>query len=148
MQERIIEIIVFILSEIKFKNKSLNDMNLSLLENMGFSKSEINAAFSWLFDRLYLLEKSKKSDNKKNTFRILHNIERYIFSPQVYGYLLQLRELELIDDVDLESIIDILMSSSQSVDIDEINSFIASIILKREIDGFSGSSSYENETIN
>lgn len=148
MQERIIEIIVFILSEIKFKNKSLNDVSLTMLENMGFSKSEVNAAFSWLFDRLYLLEKNKISGDKRNTFRILHNIEKYIFSPQAYGYLLQLRELEIIDDIDLESIIDVLMSSTQSVDIDEINSFISSIILKREINGFSGLSSYENETIN
>lgn len=148
MQEKIIEIIVFILSEIKFRNKTLNDINLTTLENMGFSKSEINAAFSWLFDRLYLLEKNKNNNDIKNTFRILHNIEKYIFSPQAYGYLLQLRELDLIDDKDMESIIDILMSSSQSIDVDEITSFIASIILKRELNWFGSFNSYENETIN
>ncbi|RCK72054.1 MAG: hypothetical protein IGBAC_0646 [Ignavibacteriae bacterium] len=148
MQERIVEIIVFILSEIKFNNKELKDVNLSALEKMGFSKSELNAAFSWLSDRLYLLEKYKENKASQKTFRILHDIEKYIFSPQAYGYLLQLKELDIIDEVDMEYIIDILMRTSQSVDISEINSLIASIVLQRAGNYFGNLNSYENESVN
>ncbi len=145
MQERIVEIIVFILSEIKLNNKQLNDVNLNALEKMGFSKSELNAAISWLFDRLYLLEKEKKD---RKSFRILHDVERYIFSPQAYGYLLQLSELDIIDENDMEYIIDILIRTSQTVDITEINSLIASIVLQRTGNYFGNLNPYENETVN
>ena len=148
MQEKIIEIIIYILREVKFNNKNLNDVNLNALEFMGFSNSEINAAYSWIFDRLHLIEKKKNHNKNRIAFRVLHDIEKYIFSPQAYGYLLQLRELDLIDENDMEYIIEILMRTSQSVDISEINSLIASVILNRESGSSGAISPYENESIN
>ena len=45
MQERIVEIILFLVSELK-SNKQLNDVDVSLLTENGYTQSEISTAFS------------------------------------------------------------------------------------------------------
>ncbi len=150
MQERIIEIIVYLLNEIKTTQKSLQEIDLQKLEKLGFTTSEMNAAFSWLFDRLYLTEMNLnvKSSEKKNSHRILHDVEKLMILPEAYGYLLQLRELEILSDLEMEFIIErIMINYSHPVDLKEMIAITASIIFQKDENVF-GNSSYENETIN
>ncbi len=49
-RERIIEIIFFLLNEIR-DNTPLTDIDLKPLSTRGFSETEISTAFSWLIDR-------------------------------------------------------------------------------------------------
>ena len=54
MYERIVEIITFVLSELK-QNKKLSEIDLNVLQDRGYSSSEISTAFSWLVDKLELI---------------------------------------------------------------------------------------------
>ncbi len=51
MQERIVEIILFLVNELR-SNKRLSDVDVSSLTRDGYTQSEISSAFSWLFERL------------------------------------------------------------------------------------------------
>ncbi|MDI6802518.1 MAG: DUF494 family protein [Bacteroidota bacterium] len=150
MQDRIIEIIVYVLNEIKTTQKSLQEIDVQKLEKLGFTTSEMNAAFSWLFDRLYLAEMNLnfKPSEKTNSHRILHDVEKLIIMPEAYGYLLQLRELEIVSNIEMEFIIErIMINYSHSVDLREMIAITASIIFQKD-EHVLGSSSYDNETIN
>jgi uncharacterized protein Smg (DUF494 family) len=50
--------------------------------------------------------------------------------PEAYGYLIQLRELGLLGDMDIEVIIDkIMLSGYNSINLDDIKMFIAGYLL-------------------
>lgn len=150
MQERIIEIIVYVLNEIKATQKSLQDIDVQQLEKLGFTNSEMNAAFSWLFDRLYLSEMNFNltQSEKSKSHRILHEVEKLIIMPEAYGYLLQLRELDIVTDIEMEFIIErIMINYTHPVDLREMIAITASIIFQKD-EHILGSSSYDNEIIN
>ncbi len=114
LYEKIIEIIVFLLSELK-NNKQLTEVDMHKLENLGYTQNEINTAFSWVYSKIYAGEKifvEKQKEN--NSQRFLHDLEQNIISPEAYGYLIQLKELGLINNMDIDLIIDKIMVSSYS----------------------------------
>lgn len=149
MQERILELIVHILNEIKTRKATLTDINVKNLEEMGFSNSELNAAFSWLFDRMYMFNKICSHKEVQKSFRLLHEIEKLAITPEAYGYLIQLRELEIIDDKDFELIIDrVMLNYSQTVELEEMISIVAYIIFQQDKNIYGSQASYENELIN
>ena len=62
--------------------------------------------------------------------RFLHETEQNIVSAEAYGYLVQLKELGLINNMDIDLIIDKIMISSYSlVSKEEMKSIIASYLL-------------------
>lgn len=133
LYEKIIEIIVFLLSELK-NNKQLADVDMENLANLGYTQNEINTAFSWVYSKIYAGEKiflDEKSDTRSQRF--LHDTEQNIISPEAYGYLVQLKELGLINNMDIDLIIDkIMVSSYSSISKDEMKSIIASYLLDIE----------------
>ena len=56
LYEKIIEIIVFLLSELK-NNKQLAEVDMDNLANLGYTQNEINTAFSWVYSKIYAGEK-------------------------------------------------------------------------------------------
>lgn len=133
LYEKIIEIIVFLLSELK-NNKPLADVDIDNLAKLGYTQNEINTAFSWVYSKIYAGEKiflDDKSDSKSQRF--LHDTEQFIISPEAYGYLIQLKELSLINNMDIDLIIDkIMVSSYNFISLDEMKSIIASYLLDIE----------------
>ncbi len=67
MQERIVEIILFLVSELK-SNKQLNDVDVSLLTESGYTQTEISTAFSWLFERMSLGQELVAKDQRHQPF--------------------------------------------------------------------------------
>jgi uncharacterized protein Smg (DUF494 family) len=130
LYEKIIEIIVFLLSELK-NNKQLTEVDMHKLENLGYTQNEINTAFSWVYSKIYAGEKifvEKQKEN--NSQRFLHDLEQNIISPDAYGYLIQLKELGLINNMDIDLIIDkIMVSSYNKVDEPEMKLIIANYLL-------------------
>jgi len=51
MQERIVEIILFLINEMR-SDKKLGDVDVNALTREGYTHSEISTAFSWLFDKI------------------------------------------------------------------------------------------------
>ncbi len=130
LYEKIIEIIVYLLSEMK-NNKQLADVDMDKLENLGYTQNEINTAFSWVYTKIYAGEKifiDKNSDTRSQRF--LHDVEQNVISAEAYGYLVQLKELGLINNMDIDLIIDkIMVSSYNSVSQEDMKAIIASYLL-------------------
>lgn len=116
MKGRVIEIVVYLMRQIKEKEQGLGQLDKLTgdLKSQGYTEQEINAAFYWLLEKLRLqlskLVSSHKGPPKKSS-RILHNTENILFSRTGYGYLIQLYQLGLIDDEQREQIIQRAMTS-------------------------------------
>jgi len=106
MFERIIEIIAYVISEVK-RNKSLNEIDVNELENRGYTSSEISTAFSWLVDRMEFAEHLFISDStESNSFRILHPYEQELFSKESWGEIIGYHSLGIISNIHIEALID------------------------------------------
>ena len=133
MQEKIIEIIVYILSEIK-NRKQISDIDLKKLAKIGYTESEINTAFAWIYSRINQGEnifKGKERSTKSKRF--FHEIEKDILTTDAMGYLITLFELGILSDTDEELLLDkIFYSGFEIIDKAELKFLIASIILGLE----------------
>jgi uncharacterized protein Smg (DUF494 family) len=133
MHDKVIEIIVYILSEIK-EIKQLSEIDVNSLSDKGYSDSEINTAFAWIFSKLDEGELIFKDESENvKSHRIFNTVENKIFSVDAKGYLLLLRELGLMNELDIDLVIErVLLSGFQKIDIIDLKKFIASFILNSE----------------
>ena len=151
LYEKVLEIIVFLLAELKM-NKQLSDVDLNQLEKLGYTQNEINTAFSWIYSKIYTGDKIIADEDKiANSSRFLHEVEQNVITPEAYGYLIQLKELGLLNNLDIDLIIDKLMVTSYNkVEINEMKFMIASYLL--DIDDMNNTNSRMminiNDTIN
>ena len=130
MKEKVVEILVLIMSEIQ-GNKRISDIDMQALQNKGYTTSEINAAISWLYDNIHLREPEHgiPTGTRSGSRRIFHSAEKSILSTESQGYLMQLQEIGLIDDRDLEMIIDrAMMSGYDKITVDELRDIVASVL--------------------
>lgn len=130
LYEKIIEIIVYLLSELK-NNKQLAEIDVDKLSTLGYTENEINTAFSWVYSKIYAGEKIFADDSKDTkSQRFLHDVEQNVIEPEAYGYLIQLKELGLINNMDVDLIIDrIMVSSFTNVELEDMKMMIASYLL-------------------
>ena len=131
MQERIVEILMYVLSEARKTNKQIGEIDVSALERQGYSQTEISLAFSWLFDRLSVgIENSPIVPEEHSTsFRVLHHAEKYAITPEAFGYLIQLRELNIISDAEFEIVIErSLLTGFERLEISAIQAIVASVL--------------------
>ncbi len=141
MQEKIVEIIVYIIREMR-DNKQLGDINLNELADYGYTESEISTALSWVIDRISMGENIFLGDKSQIKFshRIFHEAEKMVISADGQGYLMLLREIGVVDDMDLEVVIEkIMMSGFQQADLQNIKSVVASVVFDRDEGGSPGS---------
>ncbi len=133
MQERIVEIILFLVNELR-SNKRLNDVDVSLLTRDGYTQSEISSAFSWLFERISAGKSVTDITSGDGTsHRILNDAEKMVFESQAYGYLIQCQQLGLLNNIDVETIIErIMMAGFTAVGLPEIKSFVAGYLFDIE----------------
>ena len=130
MQERIVEIIVYLIHEMR-EDKRLGEIDLRALSERGYTQNEISTAFSWLFDKINLGDSILPEGTRTlpHSHRVLHETERSVITPEAYGYLLELRELGLLDDMDIEQTIDrIMMAGFVTVAIADMKSVVAAVI--------------------
>jgi Protein of unknown function (DUF494). len=129
MHERIVEIILFLVNELK-SNKQLSEVDVSLLSQNGYTQSEISTAFSWLFERMSVGEPvfspGKPADS---SHRMLNEAEKLVIQPEAFGYLLQCHQLGLLTNSDIEIIAERIMAAGfSSVGINEMKSFVAGFL--------------------
>jgi uncharacterized protein Smg (DUF494 family) len=134
MQERIVEIILFLVNELK-SNKQLSEVDVSLLTENGYTQSEISTAFSWLFERLSVGQQVLAPEsNARDSFRILHDAEKMVITPEAYGYMMQCRQLGLLTNANVETIIERIMAAGfSSVGVPEMKTFIAGMLVDGDI---------------
>ncbi len=132
MQERLIEVIMYLLKE--FNNKRTNEDYHSLSQELsakGYSNVEINFALNWIFNNLAQKQgqASQEIEYSSRANRLLHQLEKIILTPEAYGYLLQMHQLGLLNDAEFEEVIDgALLDASPVVDIDDIKRLAALVI--------------------
>jgi uncharacterized protein Smg (DUF494 family) len=134
MQERIIEIIVYLVNEMR-NNRSLGEIDVKVLEEGGYTQAEISSAFSWLFDRLAVSDQILPHVERQieRSYRILHEVEKMVITPEAQGYLIQLRELGLLNDAMLETIIDrAMMSGYTEIGLNETRVIVASLVFEKD----------------
>ncbi|KAA3613593.1 MAG: DUF494 family protein [Calditrichaeota bacterium] len=135
MQERIIEIIVYLLEEFQQTptNENYTDLSKELISR-GYTESEINFAFSWIFNHLQKSGEDQLEFNyAPDSIRVLHDLEKLVIAPEAYGYLLQLLHLGMIKEVDMEDVIERALSiGSTHISLEDIKSMAASVIFNPE----------------
>ena len=139
MYEKIVEILIYVLNEVRRTNKPLGEIDVSVLQKKGYTEAEITTAFSWLFDRLRSMPEPGRlpESNPSESFRVLHAAEQYVISADAFGYLLQLRELGLMTASQLEMVIDrAMMSGFEHLSVADIQDVVASVLF--ETDGSRG----------
>lgn len=134
MQERIVEILVYLIGELR-NNIPLADIDLSVLSRKGYSTTEISTAFNWLFEKISDGENiiTETGTASPHSHRMLHDAERAIIQAEAYGFLIQLRELGLISENEIEVIIDrAMMSGYATVDLAEVKSMVAQLMAEND----------------
>jgi uncharacterized protein Smg (DUF494 family) len=133
MQERIVEIILYLVSELR-SNKRLSDVDVSSLTRDGYTQSEISSAFSWLFERLTLGKSiTDVTSGAITSHRMLNNTEKMVIELQAYGYLIQCQQLGLLNNIDVETIIErIMMAGFTTIGLPEMKSFVAGYLFDME----------------
>jgi len=135
MNNKTIEIIIHLLGHLKdhdFDIKNLKKFSENLIFR-GYNENEVAEAFGWLFDKLNLLtaKTTEISEQHEKSVRILNEYERMKITPEVYGYLLRLRNLSIIDAVQMEKIIDYCMLlGSHKVDESDINEIMTTVLFE------------------
>ncbi|HYF02437.1 MAG TPA: DUF494 family protein [Patescibacteria group bacterium] len=139
MFERIIEIIIYVISELRQETK-IQDINLLKLQEMGYSQSEISAAFSWLADRVEMSAQMpnfmKPTDEKpsQDSFRILHLAERELFSKEAWGEILEMEQIGLLNSTHIEEIIErCAMAGYKVTDVTEVRNMAAQLLFHAQM---------------
>jgi uncharacterized protein Smg (DUF494 family) len=146
MKDRVVEILIYIMSEIQ-DHKRLHEIDLSDLKEKGYTQTEISAAFSWLYDNVGAGEStlSRAATPLSGSRRVFHEAEKETLSTEAQGYLIQLRELGLLDDRDLEQVIErAMLAGYQKLSRDEIHDMVSAVLFGREGGGGSPSRSMLN----
>lgn len=134
MQERILELIMFLMEEINTGSDSIFEIDSITheLKQKGFSEYEIGIALSWIFEQETESNFRKESiDN--DAFRILNSVEKYQLKPDVYGYLINLKQLKIINNTDLENIIQQLFQLDHSnIDLELTKHLVANMVVQLE----------------
>lgn len=140
MYERIVDIIVFVVSELKH-NKPINEIDVSELEKKGYTRTEISTAVSWIVDRFELPDKFLKTEEyiNKDSFRVLHDGEKDLFTTEALGEMLQLYSLGLLSNEHIEMMIEQTLTYGYSqIDSYHLKMFVAGIMFNSQTSNFPG----------
>ncbi len=134
MYEKVIEIIVYLMNEIR-QNKRLGEIDLSALTQSGYTETEINTALSWLLDKLSPSEAqgSDATSASPHSYRVFHEAEKMSLSVEAQGYLIQLRAFDLLSDADFELVIDrVIRAGFLRAGLPEVKSIVASVMFNSD----------------
>jgi uncharacterized protein Smg (DUF494 family) len=137
MDERLVEIIIAIVDRLVDRqptSRTVDGLTRALIAD-GYSVGEINTAFMWLYhtvDESFFDEGAVLGTcAKKYSLRMLNEFEKSLISPQAYGYILQLSQLGLLDDLQIEELIErAIYTCVDIVEVNDVKRIVPSIILE------------------
>lgn len=111
MQDRILEIVVYLMNRLTEHPGSMGNIDemSADLRSMGFTDNEISSAYNWLLRHLEDYPDSFAFEGgapNSRAVRVLSENERRLIAPEAFGYLLQLRQLDLLTIEQMEMILD------------------------------------------
>jgi uncharacterized protein Smg (DUF494 family) len=133
MKEKVVEILVFLMNEMR-DDRPLAEIDLAELRERGYTQSEISTAFSWLHDHFGESAGTVRrlSHPDAASRRMLHEAEKLMLSVEAQGLLIHLTELGVLDDHALETVIErAMMSGYERLSVRDLEGIVASVILGR-----------------
>ncbi len=144
MDPRIIDILILIAQHVHGPHPDFTeyepgrfDSNLDIesvvtsLQEEGYSQGEIDSAVNWFFEQ----EQARPHFvGKQSTvppvigFRLLHPTEQLHISAEAHGFLLQIRQLGIIDDLAVEEVIEHALMTGWPVDLPLMKAVTSSYI--------------------
>jgi uncharacterized protein Smg (DUF494 family) len=138
MKERVVEILVFLMTELR-DDKQLHDIDLAPLRDRGYTTSEISAAFSWLYETM------GAGGAESTSLARAARGSRSVLSLEAQGYIIQLVELGLLDDRDMETVIERAIGTGYAgLSVQEVKEIVAAVLSSRERPGSAGGHSMLN----
>jgi uncharacterized protein Smg (DUF494 family) len=132
MQERIIEIIVYLLNELQQERNKKDQVDLTReLLVKGYTDVEVSLAFSWIFEYLKNRPQERHDIDHEYSDQLEDHpdFERLIISPDAYGFLLQLIQLGVIKENDIEMFIERAVAfGKDDISVDDLKSIVATIL--------------------
>jgi Smg protein len=148
MPERIIEIIVYAMRRFQDDKKSSEKLDLtSELTSKGYTESEINLSFSWIYDHLKKSSADKRSLLDADLIEDIdfNNNENPILSDEAYGYLIQMIQLGILSEYQVDQILEkALISGDEYINTEKVKSFVVNILFDSEKFNSAFSSFYFN----
>ncbi len=143
MPQKVVGLVMLLMREIREHRLKLDEIDLFSedLLGQGYTETEINAAFSWVFSRLDGIEPAEvlfQADANRRSFRVLHPIETAVLRPEAYGQLLEMYALKMLNLEDVERIIERAMSFGGPLGAEEIRLMVHTILFE---EGNSGNTS-------
>jgi uncharacterized protein Smg (DUF494 family) len=107
MYDRIIEILIFVLSELT-NNKDLDEISIAELTKRGYTNEEITTAFTWIVEQLDNPESMPglNMPNNEIAFRVLNETETELFNKETWGEIINLKNLGMLSNENIEALID------------------------------------------
>ncbi len=138
MQERIIEIIEYIVSEISkptgVQPPDFKSLSRVLLEK-GYTEKEIRKAIQWVKTHYHGggVKQTEAPKALPRAYRFLSREERKIFTPEAYGYLLQLQMLGVLTPLLVEEILEqSFLVGMGEVDFPLIRKIVAQVLMGKD----------------
>lgn len=154
MQHNLVDLIVYLAKRIRMGDSISEIMSDG---SKSFDNSQISAAYSWILQR-YPSGKTSQPDTTLNGYkrlakeisgrskakyhnseeidhnhRVLHYAERLLITPDAYGYLLELVEIEIIDQTTMETIIDkVMFQSAERITLDSVKNMIEEYLFESQ----------------
>ncbi len=138
MNERIIEIILYLINQIR-KDIPIESIDVKGLASNGYTDAEIGMAFSWIADRAVFGTEADATRSPRS-FRILHETERMLFRTEAYGYLLLMMQIGLLNEGEFEMIINRAQHGGyQALGVPEVKELVSSLLAESGDVSFGGS---------
>lgn len=133
--QRVVGLAMHLLREIRAQRLALDDIEelSDELRGQGYSDSEINAAFDWVYDRVDGVSPSEviyRAEANRRSFRVLHPAERAVITPAAYGQLLEMHDLGMLDLEDIERIIDRALAIGGPMSAEDLRTLIHSYLFE------------------
>lgn len=133
MKERVVEILMLLMSEMDGTTR-LSEIDLDDLKEKGYTQSEINAAFSWLYENIPVQDGVivRGALASKESRRVLHEAEKLALTTEAQGYVMQLCEIGLLTNREVELIIErAMMSGFEKLSIAEMREIVAAVLFAK-----------------
>jgi Smg protein len=133
MKERVVEILVYLMHEIQ-DDRQLADVDLGELRERGYTAGEISAAYTWLHESMSggAADRRRPAPSRSDSRRHFHEVERTVLTPAAQGYLIDLREVGLLTDADVETIVErAMVSGYERLAVDDVQSIVATVLFAR-----------------
>lgn len=133
--QRVVGLAIHLLREIRANRLALEDVEemSDELRGQGYTDSEINAAFDWVYDRVDGVDPSDvvyRAGFSGEAYRVLHPAERAALTPEAQGQLLDMQALGMLSLEDVERIIDRVLAIGGPMSAEDLRTLVHSFLFE------------------